>query len=123
LLLTFICFFILSGNLSRIPEIYTFLEFLLSENTMFCSALASQFISNVPAAVLLAEMTADWQGLLAGVNIGGLGTPVASLASLISLKFYLQHKAARPKKYLLMFSIANFIGLLILLAFAIIFVI
>ncbi|MBQ9992624.1 MAG: anion permease [Firmicutes bacterium] len=118
LLLTFICFFVLSGNLSRIPQVYDMLAAMLDKSTLLCSAAASQFISNVPAAVLLADMTSDWQGLLAGVNIGGLGTPVASLASLISLKFYLHHHSAKPKQYLFWFSLANLIGLLILLLFA-----
>ena len=121
LLLTFVCFFILSGNLSRIPQIYSYLNTMMEHNTMLCSVIVSQFISNVPAAVLLAEMTADWKGLLIGVNIGGLGTPIASLASLISLKIYLNWQQGKAKKYLLFFLVANILFLLLLYLFAVYF--
>lgn len=116
LLLTFCCFFIFSGNLGRIDAVRTLLEALLSRSTVLCSAAASQFISNVPAAILLSGFTGDWQGLLAGVNIGGLGTPVASLASLIALKLYLRREDARPVRYLLVFTGVNVLGLALLLA-------
>ena len=75
----------------------------------------SQVISNVPAAVLLSGLTEDWRGLLAGVDVGGLGTPVASLASLISLKCYLATQGRRTGRYLLFFTAANIVGLLLLL--------
>ena len=80
---------------------------------------ASQVISNVPAAVLLSPFADNWQELLAGVNIGGLGTPIASLASLISLKLYMARPDARVGRFLLVFTAANIIGLALLLAFAI----
>lgn len=115
LLVTFIFFFIFSGNLGRIPEISAFLSSLTEKSTLLTSALASQIISNVPAAVLLSGFTENNAELLAGVNIGGLGTPVASLASLISLKFYLHSKNAKPISYIARFSAANFIGLASLL--------
>lgn len=118
LLLTFCCFFIFSGNLGRIPAVHHFLSLVLEQSTLLSSALASQVISNVPAAVLLSGFTSDWRGLLAGVNIGGLGTPIASLASLISLKFYLRSKDRRVGRYLLVFTAANAVGLVILLALA-----
>ena len=116
LLATFVCFFIVSGNLSRIDAVRAFLNSLLEKNTLLTSAAASQVISNVPAAVLLSEFTDQWKPLLEGVNIGGLGTPIASLASLITLKFYLAHKDAKIGRFLAVFTIANIIGLAILFA-------
>ena len=114
LLLTFVCFFLFTGNIGRIPEVQRFLAGLMEQGALFVSALASQLISNVPAAVLLSGFTDDWRGLLLGVNIGGLGTPVASLASLISLKFFLRQQPDGLRRYLLLFSAVNFAGLLLL---------
>lgn len=118
LLATFVCFFIVSGNLSRIDAVRNFLQSLLSRSTLLTSAATSQFISNVPAAVLLSEFTDQWRPLLEGVNIGGLGTPIASLASLITLKFYLAWPNAKPARFIAVFTAANVIGLIILLAVA-----
>jgi len=117
LLLTFVCFFIVSGNLGRIETIRTFLQNLLSRNALMTAVGASQIISNVPAAVLLSAFTDQWQALLAGTNIGGLGTPIASLASLITLKLYLRHPNASFLRFLGVFTLANGIGLVILLGF------
>jgi len=118
LLLTFVCFFVFSGNLGALPAIHDLLAKLLERNTLLCSAAVSQVISNVPAALLLSGLTEDWQGLLAGVDIGGLGTPVASLASLISLRFCLAQRDCRPGRYLLAFTAVNLIGLAVLLPLA-----
>lgn len=118
LLLTFVCFFIFSGNLGQMPAVRSALGSLLSRSPLLCSAAASQVISNVPAAVLLSGLTEDWKGLLAGVDVGGLGTPVASLASLISMKFYLRSRQAKPLPYFLWFTAANVVGLLVLLPVA-----
>lgn len=118
LLLTFVFFFVFSGNLGQIPAIYDVLVALLEKNTLLCSAAVSQVISNVPAAVLLSGLTQDWQGLLAGVDVGGMGTPVASLASLISLKFYLRTENRQVGKYMLWFTVVNVIGLIVLLPLA-----
>jgi len=96
----------------------TFLQSLLSGSTLLTAVLTSQVISNVPAAVLLSGFTDSWQPLLQGVNIGGLGTPIASLASLITLKLYLRSKNASAGRFLLMFTLANLAGLAILLAAA-----
>lgn len=115
LLFTFICFFIVSGNLGRVETVRNFLQNLLEKNTLLTASATSQIISNVPAAVLLSGFTDSWQNLLEGVNIGGLGTPIASLASLITLKLYLRHPGARAGKYLLVFTLANVIGLAVLL--------
>ena len=120
LLATFVCFFIVSGNLGRVEAVRGFLQTLLERNTLLTAAATSQVISNVPAAVLLSEFTQQWRPLLEGVNIGGLGTPIASLASLITLKLYLRWPRARAGKFLGVFTAANVIGLVILLAVAMI---
>ena len=117
LLLTFVCFFILSGNLGRLDGVHNLLTNFLQRSTLLTSLCASQVISNVPAAVLLSEFTEQWRELLLGVNIGGLGTPVASLASLITLKLYLREHDAHPLHFLLLFTIANVAGIVILLTF------
>jgi Na+/H+ antiporter NhaD/arsenite permease-like protein len=110
LLITFICFFILVGNLSSIDLIRSFAIENLKNSTsvFFSSILLSQFISNVPASIFLSQFTSDWQPLLVGVNIGGLGTIIASLASVISYKLYIQKNPNQSKIYLLKFSIYNF---------------
>jgi len=120
LLATFVCFFIVSGNLGRVEAVRGFLQTLLERNALLTAAGTSQVISNVPAAVLLSEFTQQWRPLLEGVNIGGLGTPIASLASLITLKLYLRWPRARAGKFLGVFTAANVIGLVILLAVAMI---
>ena len=119
LLATFVCFFIVSGNLGRVDAVRGFLQGLLERNTLLTAIGTSQIISNVPAAVLLSGFTGNWQDLLAGVNIGGLGTPIASLASLITLKLYLRHPGAQAGKFLIVFTVANVIGLVVLLAFSV----
>ena len=117
LLLTFVCFFIISENLGRVEAVREFLQSLLSKSTLLTSVGASQVISNVPAAVLLSGFTDNWKELLSGVNIGGLGTPIASLASLITLKLYMNTKGAKVMKFLGVFTLANIIGLCVLLTF------
>lgn len=114
LLFTFVCFFIFAGNIGRIDAVRSALELLLERSTYWTSVLASQVISNVPAAVLLSGFTDNWRALLAGVDVGGLGTPIASLASLISLKLYLRAENASLPRYLLVFTLANIAGLVLL---------
>lgn len=121
LLLTFVCFFIFAGNLGRLEGIRAFLSNLMESHAALTAGLASQVISNVPAAVLLCGFTEQWRPLLVGVDVGGLGTPIASLASLISLKFYVCSHEARPARYLLVFSVLNAAGLVILSAAAFLF--
>ena len=116
LLLTFVCFFVVSENLGRVEAVREFLQSLLSKNTLLTAVGASQVISNVPAAVLLSGFTDSWANLLAGVNIGGLGTPIASLASLITLKLYIRWPGAKAGKFLLVFTTGNLIGLALLMA-------
>ena len=88
LLATFAAFFTFSGNLARMEPIQALFARLLSHGTMLISALTCQIISNVPAAILLSRFTQDARGLLVGVNVGGAGTLVASLASLITFREY-----------------------------------
>lgn len=117
LLLTFVCFFVFAGNIGSVDTIKTFLQNLLCDHPLLTSMLASQVISNVPAAVLLSGFTQDWRALLIGTDIGGLGTPIASLASLISLKLYMKSENANIAKYLGCFMLVNIIGLAIAFIF------
>lgn len=121
LLLTFVGFFIFAGNIGRVEAVRNVLEMLLGRSTYWTSVLASQIISNVPAAVLLSGFTDNWSALLSGVDVGGLGTPIASLASLISLKLYLRAENASLPRYLLVFTLANIAGLVVLSAAAFLF--
>ena len=117
LLLTFVCFFIVSENLGRVDAVRDFLQQLLGANTLLTAVGTSQVISNVPAAVVLSGFTDRWRELLAGVNIGGLGTPIASLASLITMKLYMAWPNTRALKFVGFFLAANIAGLVALLAF------
>ena len=121
LLATFVCFFVFAGNIGAAPALREALTRALAWNPALIAGLASQVISNVPAALLLSGFTEDWRGLLLGTDIGGLGTPVASLASLISLKLYLRTPGARLGRYLLVFTGANAAGLLLLGGAAVLF--
>ena len=121
LLATFVCFFVVSGNLGRLPAVHDLLQSLLERSTLLTGVLTSQVISNVPAAVLLSGFTDNWRDLLLGVDIGGLGTPIASLASLITLKQYLRSREAKPGRFLGVFTLGNGLGLVILLAAAVLF--
>lgn len=119
LLATFLCFFVFVGNISRIGDVSRFMSEAVAGREVLVSALLSQGISNVPAAVMLSGFTENGTALLAGVNIGGLGTPIASMASLISLQFYRGSGNSRTGRYLAVFSAVNFGMLIILLAFEI----
>ena len=114
LLLTFFCFFLFAGNVGACQPIHDAISAVMEGHTALTAGLTSQVISNVPAAVLLSGFTADWRGLLIGTNVGGLGTPIASLASLISLKAYMKSPNARTGRYLLVFLAANGVGLAVL---------
>lgn len=115
LLLTFICFFVFIGNMQNIPLVSGFLQEMLKGRELFLSALASQGISNVPAAILLSGFTTAVRPLLYGVNIGGLGTLIASLASVISYRCYSNTAGAEKGRYLRVFTLYNVLFLLILL--------
>ena len=107
LLLTFVAFFAFAGNLARLDAVNDLLRRLLDGREYLTALLASQVISNVPAALLLSGFTDNARALLLGVNVGGLGTPIASLASLISLKLYSRSRDAHTGRYLLVFTLVN----------------
>ena len=115
LLLTFVAFFIFAGNMARITAVKNLLEGLMEKNALLVSTLSCQGISNVPSAILLSQFTTDYRPLLLGVNIGGVGTLISSLASLITFREYTKHDHGGTKKYILLFSAFNFAFLVILL--------
>ena len=117
LLFTFVFFFIFSGNMARIDAVRSFFSYLLEKNTLVVSALSCQFISNVPSAILLSQFTDNYKELLLGVNIGGAGTMIASLASLITFREYSKQDPGHTARYLLKFSLFNFAFLGILMLF------
>lgn len=123
LLLTFVAFFIFIGNMGRICVVREVLSQVLNGRELLISFLCSQMISNVPAAILLSGFTQEYRGLLQGVNIGGLGTLIASLASLISYKFFAAESEQTPAagtrgRYMITFTIWNVGMALVLLAAA-----
>lgn len=114
LLATFVSFFIFIGNLSNINIIKEYIAPLLSTETevYFAGIALSQIICNVPATILIAEFTDKWKPLLLGVNLGGMGTLIASFANLISYKLYINSFPNEKKRYLILFYIINFILLI-----------
>ena len=117
LLFTFVFFFVFIGNLGRIPEFCSLLEKVLKGNEVITAVLASQIISNVPAALLLSGFTKQWEALIIGTNLGGLGTLIASMASLISYKQVVAAYPEKKGKYFRYFTIVNFLYLFLLLMF------
>ena len=117
LLLTFLFFFIFAGNMSRIGVVQEILSFLLNKSTLLFSILSCQVISNVPSAILLSRFTENYKDLLLGVNIGGIGTLIASLASLITFREYAKHNPKKSLYYIGMFTAFNF-GFLFILTFS-----
>lgn len=120
LLLTFIGFFIFTGNIGRIPQINETLAHLVKGREFLLGVLTSQVISNVPATLLLTGFAEDYKELLQGVNVGGLGTLIASMASLISYKSYTNVYPKHKAKYIVKFTVYNLVFLLCLCAFHII---
>lgn len=118
LLGTFVAFFIFVGNLGNISIFQNFLASLLKHNVVLVSVLASQVTSNVPAALLLSGFTDHWRDLIVGCNLGGLGTLIASMASLISYKFVVKDYPDQKRSYLLWFTLCNVALLVVLLALA-----
>ena len=117
LLLTFVCFFIFIGNIKRIEGIRFFLEQVISGHELLTGIAASQVISNVPAAILLSGFTKQYQTLLTAVNLGGLGTLIASLASLISYKFFVKSFETQKGAYVAAFTKWNSLFLIVLTFF------
>ena len=123
LLLTFFFFFIFSGNMARIEAVRNLFSMLLGKSTLVFSILSCQVISNVPSAILLSQFTENYRELLLGVNIGGVGTLISSLASLITFREYVKNNSGKkryPLYYILLFSAFNFAFLIILTLFMLI---
>ena len=116
LLLTFTAFFIFIGNMGRIPAFQTFLQKMIYGHETVTSVAASQVISNVPAALLLSGFTDQYESLIIGTNIGGLGTLIASMASLISYKLIAKYNDGFKGQYFKYFTFYNIVFLVIELA-------
>ncbi len=121
LLLTFFCFFIFAGNMSRLPAVSGVISYLLNKNTLLVSIASCQVISNVPTAILLSQFTGDYASLLRGVNIGGAGTIIASLASLITFGEYNRRSPGKAGKYLALFTLINYAFVAVLTVVSLIF--
>ena len=120
LLFTFVFFFVFSGNMARIPVIREIFSFLLEKNTFLFSVASCQVISNVPSAILLSQFTDSYRELLLGVNIGGVGTLIASLASLITFREYTKQNKGKTGYYVALFTAFNFAFLAILAVFTLV---
>lgn len=117
LLMTFVGFFVFIGNMGRIPAFSSFLESMIAGHEVMTAVISSQVISNVPAALLLSGFTDNYPALIVGTNLGGLGTLIASMASLISFKYMGQEDKERKGAYMIYFTAANLILLIILLGY------
>ena len=117
LLMTFVFFFIFSGNMARIDAVRRLFSMLLEKSTLLFSVISCQVISNVPSAILLSQFTENYRELLLGVNIGGVGTLIASLASLITFREYTKQNKGKSGYYILLFSAINFAFLGVLVIF------
>lgn len=114
LLLTFVFFFVFVGNLGAVPALSDSLQNIFQGREVGISVLLSQVISNVPAAILLSGLSDNAEALIIGTNLGGLGTLIASMASLITYKFYAKTENSSPKKYILVFTLFNLCYLAVL---------
>jgi len=121
LLLTFCAFFIFSGNIARIDVVNKFFSNILPKNTLLIGIISCQLISNVPSAILLSHFTTDYEALLRAVNIGGCGTLIASLASLITFTEFRKHNPEGVKSYLVKFTALNYFFVIILYIVSLIF--
>lgn len=117
LLLTFVGFFIFIGNVGRIPAFRAFLQKAVAGREVYAGVAASQVISNVPAALLLSGFTEDYGRLVVGVNLGGLGTLIASMASLISYKYVAKEEGSGKGAYMKVFTVSNLCFLAALMVF------
>ncbi|MBQ4559773.1 MAG: anion permease [Tyzzerella sp.] len=120
LLLTFIGFFVFIGNMGRVPVFNAFIQNIIEENEVLTSVVASQFMSNVPAALLLSGFTNQYELLIVGTNLGGLGTLIASMASLISFKYIGKEYGHLKGRYMLYFTVANILFLIVLFGYTLI---
>lgn len=117
LLQKFVVLFLIVGNVAEIPAIYELLSKIINGREVFCGIAFSQIMSNVPTAVMLSSFTENGADLMLGVDIGGLGTLVASMASVITYEFYGKLQAADKTKYLISFTLWNLLFMIILLGF------
>ena len=117
LLFTFVFFFIFAGNMARIDAVRDLFSMLLAKSTLLFSVASCQVISNVPSAILLSQFTENYADLLVGVNVGGVGTLISSLASLITFREYTKHNPGKTAYYVGVFSAFNFAFLIILTGF------
>ena len=117
LLLTFVFFFVFSGNMARIDLVRQIFSGLLDKSTLLFSILSCQVISNVPSAILLSQFTENYRDLLLGVNIGGVGSLIASLASLITFREYTAHNPGKTGYYMRVFTLFNLLFLVVLVLF------
>lgn len=115
LLLTFIALFVLIGNLENIPYLNHFFKQWIIGNEVICGVISSQIISNVPAAILLSGFSSNYEAIIVGINIGGFGTLIASMANLISFKILVREYNDLKIRYLIQFTVLNIILLVILL--------
>lgn len=117
LLFTFVFFFVFAGNMARIEIVRNVFSMLLSKSTLIFGIVSCQVISNVPSAILLSQFTENYADLLVSVNIGGVGTLISSLASLITFREYVKHNPGKTLYYIKKFSIFNFGFLFVLTLF------
>ncbi len=117
LLFTFVAFFIFIGNMGRIPAFSILLGKIIEGNVVLTAVVSSQFISNVPAALLLSGFTQEYEQLIVGTNLGGLGTLIASMASLISFKYIAREYGHLKGKYMIYFTGTNIAFLIVLLGY------
>lgn len=117
LILTFVCFFVFSGNIARIPAVADFFSQLVSQGAFLATLASSQVISNVPSAILISHFSDDWAGIALGSNIGGVGTPISSLATLITLRQFQKAGCGSMGPFLARFEAYNFAFLAVVAAF------
>lgn len=115
LLITFVGFFVFIGNMGRVAVFRDFLQNMIEGNEVLTAVISSQVISNVPAALLLSGFTKNYEALIVGTNLGGLGTLIASMASLISYKYVVKENKCSKGAYFGFFTVANVVFLAILL--------
>lgn len=120
LVMTFVCFFIFSGNIAQIPAISDFFSTVLDVCGAFVTSLiSSQIISNVPSAILISHFSNDWVGIALGTNVGAVGTPISSLATLITLRQYQKSGLGGNGKFIARFEAYNFAFLVVVSLFEI----
>ena len=108
LLVTFAAFFVFAGNMSSIPSVESFVVGMLQHNELLTTVLTCQVISNLPTTLLLAPFTGNWPTLLVATDIAGMGTPIASLASLITIKAFMGYRRADTGLFMRMFLAVGF---------------